>query len=94
MANRRVELRVDVVRATLEGLHRVALLGVEPHQATGNRCLARAAHGGCYEKSRIHKKLLKCKITKKRAIGYQYATIIKEFSASSDTMIIVCLFSV
>ena len=48
-AHRLVELRVDVVGPALEGLHLVASLGVQCHQPSGNRRLAGAAHGGCYE---------------------------------------------
>jgi hypothetical protein len=54
MAYRLMELRVDIVRATLKGLHLVAFLCEQCHQSPGNRCLARAAGGCCDEKSAFH----------------------------------------
>ena len=37
-----VKLRIDVIGATLEGLHPIALAAEECHQSAGNGCLARA----------------------------------------------------
>ena len=61
-----VELRVDIVRAALEGLYLIAFFGEQCHQPSGNRCLARAARRSRYEEclSCCHHHVFCCKIKK------------------------------
>ena len=53
-AHRLVELRVNVIRSALEGLHTIAFLPEQRHQPPGNGRLARAAGRCCYEKCALH----------------------------------------
>ena len=49
-----MELSVDIVGTTFEGLYAEPLLREERHQASGNRCFARATGGSRYHKSWFH----------------------------------------
>ena len=62
----RMELRVDIVWTTLEGLHLQTFGCEECHQSPDNRRLARATGWGCDKKGRFrsHLRILWCKIKK------------------------------
>ena len=84
-----VELRVDIVRSALEGLHLVALLAQQRHQSSGNGCLARAARRSRYKKclSCCHYHYFCCKIKKNPLIMHHLSEKVVSLHADNGNLV-------